>query len=125
MKVFGLDAPPALSSPPCVLARPEHVPLHQPNQTNPTPPGRFPSDVELVQRIVAYLLSKPDKGVTLPTGTFLTPRLLQTLGLAGEACGPAGSAPGHPAGAGARTPLPCHHHHAGHVPRHVMRMARL
>lgn len=55
----------------------------------PTPPPtacRFPNDVEQMQRIVKYLAEQPGGGATLPDGTLLTPRLLQTLGLSGEAC---------------------------------------
>ena len=44
---------------------------------------RFPDDVEVVQRIVSFLAAQPDGGAVLPSGTLLTPRLLQTLGLSG------------------------------------------
>ena len=45
---------------------------------------RFPNDVKLVQRIVAYLSAQPDGGALLPSGSLLTPRSLQLLGLGGE-----------------------------------------
>jgi hypothetical protein len=41
--------------------------------------------VALVQRIVRHLAAQPDGGARLPSGTLLTPRLLQTLGLSGVA----------------------------------------
>jgi hypothetical protein len=44
---------------------------------------RFPGDVELVGRIVRYLAAQPGGGAPLPSGSLLTPRLLQTLGLSG------------------------------------------
>ncbi|PNW85587.1 hypothetical protein CHLRE_03g193700v5 [Chlamydomonas reinhardtii] len=48
---------------------------------------RFPNDVEQMQRIVKYLAEQPGGGATLPDGTLLTPRLLQTLGLSGLGSG--------------------------------------
>ncbi|GIL86949.1 hypothetical protein Vretimale_15518 [Volvox reticuliferus] len=48
---------------------------------------RFPGDVELVMRIVRYLAAQPTGGVQLPSGTHLTPRLFQTLGLSGLGTG--------------------------------------
>jgi hypothetical protein len=36
-----------------------------------------------MQRIVKYLANQPEGGLRLPTGTLLTPRALQTLGLSG------------------------------------------
>ncbi|GFR40817.1 hypothetical protein Agub_g1439 [Astrephomene gubernaculifera] len=48
---------------------------------------RFPGDVELVCRIVRYLAGQPGGRVDLPSGTHLTPRLLQTLGLSGLGSG--------------------------------------
>ncbi|EFJ41741.1 hypothetical protein VOLCADRAFT_84021 [Volvox carteri f. nagariensis] len=48
---------------------------------------RFPGDVELVGRIVRYLAAQPGGSVQLPSGTKLTPRLLQTLGLSGLGTG--------------------------------------
>eukprot|EP00967_Tisochrysis_lutea_P052827 scaffold65492_cov21-Tisochrysis_lutea.AAC.1 len=46
--------------------------------------ARFPEDVALVQRIVSYLASQPEGGLRLPSGTLLTPRAFQTLGLSGK-----------------------------------------
>lgn len=48
---------------------------------------RFPGDVQLVQRIVSFLAAQPGGHVRLPSGTHLTPRLLQTLGLSGLGSG--------------------------------------
>jgi len=45
---------------------------------------RFPGDVNLVQRIVAFLSSRPGGGAMLPSGSLLTPRALQLLGLNGD-----------------------------------------
>ena len=47
---------------------------------------RFPCDIKLVQRIVAFLSAQPGGGVQLPSGSILTPRALQLLGLSGEQC---------------------------------------
>jgi len=49
--------------------------------------ARFPEDVALVQRIVSYLASQPEGGLRLPSGTLLTPRAFQTLGLSGLGSG--------------------------------------
>eukprot|EP00798_Chlamydomonas_sp_ICE-L_P004099 gene4099-14200_t len=49
--------------------------------------ARFPDDVALVQKIVSFLASQPDDGFRLPSGTLLTPRTLQTLGLSGLGSG--------------------------------------
>ncbi|KAK7394712.1 hypothetical protein VNO78_15247 [Psophocarpus tetragonolobus] len=43
---------------------------------------RFPQDIKVVQEIVNYLAEKGG-AVTLPSGGYLTPRGLQTLGLSG------------------------------------------
>jgi hypothetical protein len=53
--------------------------------------ARFPGDVAVVQRIVNFLAAQPEGGLRLPSGTLLTPRALQLLGLSGlgsggEAC---------------------------------------
>ncbi|GLC38628.1 hypothetical protein PLESTB_000454000 [Pleodorina starrii] len=48
---------------------------------------RFPGDVDLVGRIVRYLAAQPGGGAQLPSGSLLTPRLLQTLGLSGLGTG--------------------------------------
>ena len=47
---------------------------------------RFPGDVNLMHRIVAFLSSKPGGGALLPSGSLLTPRALQLLGLNGRLC---------------------------------------
>lgn len=44
---------------------------------------RFPSDKSIVADIVKHLASQPKGGVPLPSGSLLTPRYFQTLGLAG------------------------------------------
>ncbi|GAX76714.1 hypothetical protein CEUSTIGMA_g4160.t1 [Chlamydomonas eustigma] len=44
---------------------------------------RFPSDIAHVQKIVQYLLAQPCGAVRLPSGSLLTPRCLQLLGLNG------------------------------------------
>ncbi|BAT83570.1 hypothetical protein VIGAN_04073600 [Vigna angularis var. angularis] len=44
---------------------------------------RFPQDVKIVQELVNYLAEQEGGGVALPSGGFLTPRGLQTLGLSG------------------------------------------
>lgn len=44
---------------------------------------RFPQDIKIVQELVNYLAEKEGGGVALPSGGFLTPRGLQTLGLSG------------------------------------------
>ena len=46
---------------------------------------RFPADIRLMQRIVLYLEAQPGGGALLPSGSRLTPRTLQLLGLGGEA----------------------------------------
>lgn len=66
------------SSPSCTLPAPCNTFAHA-----PPPPGSFPGDVQLVQRIVSFLAAQPGGHVRLPSGTHLTPRLLQTLGLSG------------------------------------------
>ncbi|XP_056693586.1 uncharacterized protein [Spinacia oleracea] len=48
---------------------------------------RFPQDVEVVRNIVKYLENCEEGGVPLPSGGMLTPRGLQTLGLAGLGSG--------------------------------------
>ena len=48
---------------------------------------RFPGDVNLMHRIVAFLSSKPGGGALLPSGSVLTPRALQLLGLNGRLMG--------------------------------------
>ena len=45
--------------------------------------ARFPGDAELVGRIVRFLAAQPGGGALLPSGTRLTPRALQLLGLSG------------------------------------------
>jgi hypothetical protein len=49
--------------------------------------SRYPDDVALVQRIVALLAAQPEGGLRLPTGTLLTPRAFQLLGLSGLGSG--------------------------------------
>jgi hypothetical protein len=49
--------------------------------------NRFPGDVAAVHRIVSWLAAQPGGGVDLPSGSRLTPRGLQTLGLAGLGSG--------------------------------------
>lgn len=44
---------------------------------------RFPSDAPIIHRIVKHLAAQPDGGVLLPSGSLLTPRYLQTIGLSG------------------------------------------
>ncbi|XP_020234786.1 uncharacterized protein LOC109814705 [Cajanus cajan] len=44
---------------------------------------RFPQDIKIVQELVNYLAEQEAGGVALPSGGFLTPRGLQTLGLSG------------------------------------------
>jgi len=48
---------------------------------------RFPADVEVIGQIVKYLAAQPEGGVRLPSGSLLTPRLFQTLGLGGLGSG--------------------------------------
>lgn len=70
----------------------QHAPLagtgrdtHMPNRAfAPCLAGRsFPEDAQLVQRIVRFLDSQPGGGAQLPSGTRLTPRAFQLLGLSG------------------------------------------
>lgn len=49
--------------------------------------SRFPQDVALVQRIVTYLAAQPEGGLRLPSGTLLTPKTFQLLGLNGLGSG--------------------------------------
>lgn len=49
--------------------------------------ARFPGDVARVQRIVQFLASQPGGGLQLPSGSRLTPRALQLLGLSGLGSG--------------------------------------
>eukprot|EP00879_Flechtneria_rotunda_P017013 GHRR01017811.1.p1 GENE.GHRR01017811.1~~GHRR01017811.1.p1 ORF type:complete len:308 (+),score=89.67 GHRR01017811.1:772-1695(+) len=49
--------------------------------------SRYPADVQLMQRIVSCLANLPEGGLRLPSGTLLTPRLLQLLGLSGLGSG--------------------------------------
>jgi hypothetical protein len=49
--------------------------------------SRFPGDVAVVQRIVNFLASQPEGGLRLPSGTLLTPRAFQLLGLSGLGSG--------------------------------------
>lgn len=49
--------------------------------------SRFPADVSLVQRIVTYLAGQPEGGLRLASGTLLTPRAFQLLGLSGLGSG--------------------------------------
>ncbi|KAK4786971.1 hypothetical protein SAY86_010804 [Trapa natans] len=44
---------------------------------------RYPQDIEVVHEVVKYLAGSEGGGVPLPSGGFLTPRGLQTLGLSG------------------------------------------
>ncbi|KAB5569381.1 hypothetical protein DKX38_003174 [Salix brachista] len=44
---------------------------------------RFPQDVEIIREVVKHLAESEGGGVPLPSGGFLTPRGLQTLGLSG------------------------------------------
>lgn len=44
---------------------------------------RFPQDIKVVCEIVNYLANRKEGGVRLPSGGILTPKGLQTLGLAG------------------------------------------
>lgn len=48
---------------------------------------RFPGDVAQVQQIVKFLAAQPQGGLQLPSGTLLTPRLFQMLGLSGLGSG--------------------------------------
>mmetsp|Transcript_14470 Transcript_14470/g.31400 ORF Transcript_14470/g.31400 Transcript_14470/m.31400 type:complete len:517 (+) Transcript_14470:56-1606(+) len=48
---------------------------------------RFPQDIAVVQRIVSFLAAQPGGGVRLPSGTLLTPRAFQLLGLSGLGSG--------------------------------------
>ncbi|KAG1671871.1 hypothetical protein FOA52_003438 [Chlamydomonas sp. UWO 241] len=48
---------------------------------------RFPGDVALVQRIVNWLAAQPMGGYETPSGSLLTPRALQLLGLGGMGMG--------------------------------------
>ncbi|KAJ7962465.1 putative Proline iminopeptidase [Quillaja saponaria] len=48
---------------------------------------RYPEDIKIVQDIVNYLAEKEGGGVFLPSGSFLTPRGLQILGLSGLGAG--------------------------------------
>lgn len=45
--------------------------------------GRFPGDAEQVRRIVRFLIAQPDGGVRTPSGNFLSPQGLQSLGCPG------------------------------------------
>jgi len=45
--------------------------------------GRFPGDAEQVRRIVRFLIGQPEGGVKTPSGNFLSPRGLQSLGMQG------------------------------------------
>lgn len=49
--------------------------------------ARFPEDVGVVGRIVNFLAAQPEGCVVLPSGTRLTPRTLQLLGLSGLGSG--------------------------------------
>jgi hypothetical protein len=49
--------------------------------------SRFPGDVAVVQRIVNYLAGQLEGGLRLPSGTLLTPRAFQLLGLSGLGSG--------------------------------------
>jgi hypothetical protein len=44
---------------------------------------RFPGDIRKVKEIVRYLAGQSGGGVALPSGTLLTPRLFQMLGMSG------------------------------------------
>ncbi|XP_031377419.1 uncharacterized protein LOC116192871 [Punica granatum] len=44
---------------------------------------RYPQDIEVVHEVVKFLAESEGGGVSLPSGGFLTPRGLQTLGLSG------------------------------------------
>lgn len=48
---------------------------------------RYPNDVAVVQRIVRHLAAAPGGGERLPSGTLLTPRAFQLLGLSGLGSG--------------------------------------
>jgi hypothetical protein len=48
---------------------------------------RYPQDVQAVGRIVAWLAERPGGGIQLPSGSWLSPRGLQLLGLAGLGSG--------------------------------------
>lgn len=54
--------------------------------------ARFPDDVGVVQHIVTFLADQPEGGLRLPSGTLLTPRAFQVLGLSGLGSG--GELPG-------------------------------
>ena len=56
--------------------------------------SRFPEDVALVQRIVKFLAAQPGGGLLLPSGTRLTPRAFQLLGLNGLGSGGEGEPQG-------------------------------
>lgn len=49
--------------------------------------ARFPEDVGVAQRIVTFLADQPEGGLRLPSGTLLTPRAFQVLGLSGLGSG--------------------------------------
>lgn len=49
--------------------------------------SRFPGDVAVVQRIVNFLAAQPEGGLLLPSGSLLTPRAFQLLGLSGLGSG--------------------------------------
>lgn len=49
--------------------------------------ARFPQDVEVVGRIVSFLAAQPGGGLELPSGSRLTPRAFQLLGLSGLGSG--------------------------------------
>jgi hypothetical protein len=55
-----------------------------PMQANQRYYQRFPEDVGTVQRIVSFLAAQPEGGVRLPSGSLLTPRMIQSLGLSGR-----------------------------------------
>mmetsp|Transcript_14763 Transcript_14763/g.41571 ORF Transcript_14763/g.41571 Transcript_14763/m.41571 type:complete len:485 (-) Transcript_14763:100-1554(-) len=44
---------------------------------------RFPGDQEVATAIVQHLAAQPEGGVAMPSGSLLTPRYFQTVGLAG------------------------------------------
>lgn len=45
--------------------------------------GRFPGDAQQMRRVVRFLIGQPEGGVKTPSGNFLTPRGLQSLGCQG------------------------------------------
>ncbi|KAJ7951199.1 proline iminopeptidase-like [Quillaja saponaria] len=61
--------------------------LKQITQQNEKYYKSYPQDIKIVQEIVNYLAEKEGGGVSLPSGGFLTPRGLQTLGLTGLGSG--------------------------------------